>query len=206
MRAGPDGSPDEKRKLALVGGADWREMRGVIEILLTRLDADKPVRFVPGQEIGFSSGACAAVEWNGKRIGFAGKIDRTIAEKLSLRHTPFACQLDMAELIAGTIAVKRLRPLPQFPAARRDLSLIVDDALAYETIEQTLRKSSPPHLEEIDYVTTFRGKPLDAGKKSVTVTLVFRGESGTLTGEQVEASVATAFAAAKEKLGATLRQ
>jgi phenylalanyl-tRNA synthetase beta chain len=200
------GAPDEKRKLALVGGEDWRAMRGVIETLLNKLDADKPMRFTPAVEAGFSSGACAAVEWNGRRIGFAGQIDRRIAEKLSLRQPPFACQLDLNDLISGAAGVKRLHPLPQFPAARRDLSLIVDDPVPYEKIERTLRESQPPNLVEIDYVTTFRGKPLEAGKKSVTVTLVFRSDSGTLTGEQVEASVSAAFAAAREKLAASLRQ
>jgi len=96
--------------------------------------------------------------------------------------------------------------LPQFPPARRDLSLVVDESTPYERIEQTLLQSKPAYLHEIEYVTTYRGKPLEAGKKSVTVTLVFRLESGTLTSEQVEASVATASAAAAKELGATLRQ
>ena len=112
----------------------------------------------------------------------------------------------MAALLAGAVGVKRLHPLPQFPAARRDLSLVVDDAMQYEKIERTLRDAKPQNLEQIEYVTTFRGNALEAGKKSVTVTMVFRSASVTLTGEQVEASVAVAFAAASKELGAALRQ
>jgi phenylalanyl-tRNA synthetase beta chain len=197
---------DEQRRLGFVGGGDWRGLRGAVECLLEKLDADKPLRFIAAERAGFAHGACAAVEWNGKPIGFAGQIAQTIADKLSLRQAPMAAELDLNSLIAGAVAVPRLHPLPQFPAARRDLSLVVDDAMAYEKIEQALRQAALPHLEAIEYVTTFRGKPLETGRKSVTVTLVFRDEAGTLTGEQVESAVSTAVAAAAEKLGATLRQ
>jgi phenylalanyl-tRNA synthetase beta chain len=206
FQAGTNGGPDERRKLTMISGGDWRALRGVVESLLLKLDADKPARFIPAQQIGFAPGACAAVEWNGQPIGFAGQIAGTVADKLSLRHAPFACELDLAALLAGAARLARPTPLPQYPAARRDLSLIVDDALPFERIEQALGQSAPPHLEEIEYVTTFRGKPLEAGKKSVTVTLVFRSDAATLTSEQVESSVATAFAAAAKDLGATLRQ
>jgi phenylalanyl-tRNA synthetase beta chain len=116
-----------------------------------------------------------------------------------------ACELDLAEILAGAAPGGRPKPLAQFPAARRDLSLVVEDGLPYERIEQTLSGAGLENLEEIDYVTTFRGKALEAGKKSVSVALVFRSETGTLTGEQVEAAVVKAVAAAGEKIGATLR-
>jgi phenylalanyl-tRNA synthetase beta chain len=192
--------------LALVGGADWHEMRGVVECLLFKLDAHKTIHFTAAQRAGFTAGACAAVHWDGQPIGFAGLIDRAVADKLSLKQPPMAAELDLSRLLAGAAPVAKLIPLPQFPPARRDLSLVLDEAVPYEQIERTLRDAAPANLEEIEYLTTFRGKPLEAGKKSVSVTLVFRAQAGTLTGEQVESAVAVAFAAAAEKLGAVLRQ
>ncbi len=60
-------------------------------------------------------------------------------------------------------------------------------------------------LEEVEFVTTYRGKPLQPGTKSVTITQVFRSPTATLTNEQVEESVQKTIAAAREKLDATLR-
>ena len=62
-----------------------------------------------------------------------------------------------------------------------------------------------PNLEAVEYVTTYRGKPIAAGSKSVTLELVFRSESATLTSEEVESSVQRVVGAAKEKVGAELR-
>jgi phenylalanyl-tRNA synthetase beta chain len=204
--AAPDGSPVERRRLALVGGADWRNLRGSIETLLSRLDADKKVRFIPSTHPGLAAGATARVEWDNKPIGIAGKIDPAVAAKLSLLHTPMAAELELPELLSAWREVPNFHNLAQFPAARRDLSLIVDQSVPFERIEKTVLDLHLPDLEQIEFVTTYRGKPLDADKKSVTITLLFRSPTTTLTSEQVEDRISQTTAAVREKLGATLRQ
>jgi phenylalanyl-tRNA synthetase beta chain len=111
----------------------------------------------------------------------------------------------MDELLAGAQHVPQLHPLPRFPSVRRDISLIVAEATRYHELAMLLRSLKLENLEDLEYVTTYRGKPLEKQTKSVTTTLVFRSPSATLTSEQVEASVQRAIAAAKDQLGATLR-
>ena len=99
----------------------------------------------------------------------------------------------------------QLNPLPKFPAVRRDLSLVVPESTRYAAVRSLVEDEKLDQLEEVEYVTTYRGKPLDKTHKSVTITLVFRSAAGTLTGETVDAAVNRVIAAAQEKLGATLR-
>ena len=99
----------------------------------------------------------------------------------------------------------QLKPLPRFPAIRRDLSLILGESTRFEQIESLIRGLNPAHLEEVEYVTTYRGKPLEKGQKSVTTTLIFRSPTATLTSEQVEPAVQQVVEAAKRQLNATLR-
>ena len=128
-----------------------------------------------------------------------------VASKLSLREAPCAAELQLDPLLAGHAHVPQLRPLPKFPSVRRDLSLIVPETLPFAQIESLVNGLSLDQLESMEYVTTYRGKPLEKGSKSVTITLVFRSPSTTLTSEQVEGAVQKAILAAREKLGATLR-
>ena len=93
----------------------------------------------------------------------------------------------------------QLTPLPKFPAIRRDLSLVVPEPTRYEKIETTLRNQNPPNMEDLQYVTTYRGKPLEKGQKSVTVTLVFRSPTETLTSEGVDTSMQRLVEAAKQQ-------
>jgi phenylalanyl-tRNA synthetase beta chain len=199
----PSGKLIERRQLALVGSSDLREVRGVIEALLKRLNANKKLQIVPDERRGF--GSAGRIEWDGKPIGTIGKIDKAVADKLSLREVPAAAEIELLPLLEGAQHVPQLHALPRFPSIRRDLSLVVPESLAFEKLEQLIRGVRPEHLEDLEYVTTYRGKPLEKGTKSVTVSLIFRSPTATLTSEQVESSVKAVVDAATAQLGATLR-
>lgn len=205
FNADPKGALNERRAIAWVGG-DLRHVRGMAETLLSRLDADRELSVVPDSHPGFANGAAGRLVWGDRgTIGYLGQIDRAVAGKLSLRDIPAAAELDLALILDGARDVPQLKPLSRFPAVRRDVSLIVPENLRYEKIDSLIHGLKLEFLESVDFVTTFRGKPLEAGTKSVTIALVFRSPNATLTGEQVEGSVQKAIDAARAQLGATLR-
>ena len=191
---------DERRAVTCVGGTDVRDIRGVVEAILARLDRHRAVRVVPDAHPGFANGAGGRVIWGDAPIGYLGQIDPAVAQKLSLRHVPVAAELELAPLLSGSRHVPQLQELAKFPAVRRDLSLIVAENVAFEKIESLIRKLDLPYLEAIDFVTTYRGKPLAAGSKSVTLTLVFRSPTATLTSEGVESSMQKTIATARQEL------
>jgi phenylalanyl-tRNA synthetase beta chain len=199
------GKVDERHRLALVGSVDYRAVRGIVETLTDRLDSHRKLHITPADRPGFAAGACGKIEWSGEHLGYIGKVDRALAGQLSLRELPIVAELELAVLVKGAQHVPQLHPLPRFPAVRRDLSLVVSEATRYQQMESIVHEVKPDGLEAIDYVTTYRGKPLEAGTKSVTITLVFRSPNATLTSEAVESSVQRVVQAAREKLGAVLR-
>jgi phenylalanyl-tRNA synthetase beta chain len=201
----PDGSVQERRRLGIVGTPDLREVRGVVEAILRKLDADRSIAVIPEGPAGYMGVAAGRIEWGGWPIGLIGKIDRRIVEKLSLREPPAAAELDMSALLAGAQRVPQFHEPPKFPSVQRDLSFDLPEATRYEQIASVIRTVAPQWLEAVKYVTTYRGKPLEPSQKSVTITLVFRSPAETLTSEQVEASVQRVIAAAKTTLSAQVR-
>jgi phenylalanyl-tRNA synthetase beta chain len=196
---------DERRKVALVGGTDLRDVRGVVELILNRLNPDREVRIVPSPRAGFGKAATGRIDWDGQPIGYLGKIDRAVAEKLGLRELPIAAELELLPLVEGALLIPKQKPIPTFPAIRRDLSLVIPEATPFERVADLIHGLNLSQLEDVEYVTTYRGKPLEAGQKSVTVTFVFRSPTGTLTSESVDASVVKVVEAANHQLAATLR-
>ena len=195
----------ERRRVGLVGSSDLREVRGAVEELLHRLDSRKAVNVVPDAQAGYADGACGRIEWDGKIVGFLGKIDRKVAEKLSLRDLPCGAELELEALLAGARPVPTLAALPKFPGVERDLSLVVAEKVRYEQLRGLVHGLNPEHLENVEYVTTYRGKPLEKGLKSVTMKLVFRASERTLTGDEVEGSVKRIVDVASKEIGAALR-
>ncbi|MEY3021499.1 MAG: phenylalanine--tRNA ligase subunit beta, partial [Planctomycetota bacterium] len=96
-------------------------------------------------------------------------------------------------------------PLPAFPAADRDISAIVDDRVAYGDLVARIEELALPHLESVEFVTTFRGRQIGEGRKSVSLRLVFRKPDGTMTSDEADASVARAIARLRESVGAEIR-
>jgi len=100
----------------------------------------------------------------------------------------------------------KMKPLPKFPAIVRDLSLIVDEQVQWSQLEQIIRSSAPQELEEIKFEGIYRGKPIPAGKKSVTVSLRFRDEDGTLKHETVDQWEGKIVSALFNAAGAEIRK
>jgi phenylalanyl-tRNA synthetase beta chain len=202
---GAGGKIDERRRIGLVGAGDLRDVRGVVEEIASRLNASRAISVVPDQRPGYAAGACGRVEWSGEPIGYLGRVDRAVTDKLSLSEAPVAAELELAPLLTGAQHVPQLRPLARFPAVRRDLTLDLPEQTRYEAFASLVQRVNPPHLEKLEYVTTYRGKQLAKGQKSVTSALIFRSPGGTLTSEQVEDAFQQVVSAAKSELNATLR-
>jgi phenylalanyl-tRNA synthetase beta chain len=152
-----------------------------------------------------ASGASGRIEWGDAVIGYVGLIDPAVGKTLDLRGRPAGAELLLEPLLGGARHIPKLRPLPRFPAIERDLSLVVGEKVTFAALQELVWRCKPVHLESVQFVTTYRGKPLAAGMKSVTLKLIFRAEETTLTNSAVDAAVEGVVKSAKSEMGAALR-
>lgn len=197
--------PEEGIKLGLAGDMDFQAFRGVLEGLLERLTYGMKTEFRPGQWKWARAGA--EIFTGDRRIGMAAALRNEIAQQLDLdKGMVCAAELDfqaLIELSAG--ALPRARPLPRFPSVTRDLSLVLDEPVTWVAVEREITAAAPAELEQVQFAGLYRGKPIPAGKKSVTVSLRFRDEDGTLRHEQVDEFEQAILERLKETFKAELR-
>ena len=96
------------------------------------------------------------------------------------------------------------KPLPKFPAATRDLSLICDDEIPAAELEKAIKGAVGKILEKVTLFDVYKGKQIEDGKKSVSYSLTMRSHDGTLTDEQADNAVKKALKALAA-IGAELR-
>lgn len=197
--------PQEAAKLGLAADMDFQEFRGVIEGLIDRLTFGAAVRFEPSR-LKWSQ-AAAEIFVHDKPLGTAAVLRSEIAQQLDLdKGMICAAELDLQTLIdLSASALPSAEPLPRFPAITRDLSLVLDEPIAWAQIEQAVRAAAPAQLEKICFGGLYRGKPIPPGKKSLTVSLRFRDEDGTLRHEQVDDFEQIVLKKLKEQFSAELR-
>ena len=148
----------------------------------------------------------AEILLDGKAVGAIGLIAADVQDHYGLERSIAAARIDFDAVTRGAELKKSYRPLPKFPAVRRDLSLIVGEDVAWAKLLEVIESVTQPLRESVEYVTTYRGKPVPAGSKSVTLTLTYRSAEGTLRGELVDEQVAELVGALSAAIGAKVRE
>jgi len=203
----PDGSgaTGEHGELGLVTTGDLRALRGAVEVLTCRLCPLSSLSVTPADAPGFAAGSAATVSLDDEPVGALGVVDPKVQDFYDLARPIAAAAIDFDKLLARAGQQATYKALPRFPAVARDLSLIVDEPVTWRQLAEAVAAVEQPMRVAADYVTTFRGKPIAKGRKSVTLTLTYRSPDGTLRSEQVDEQVAAVVAAAGQALDAELR-
>jgi len=199
-----DSLPIEETKLSLVCDSNFRDLRGVIEGLVKSISREVEIEFRPANIIWAEVGAEIVV--NHKLIGYTGIFSQTVRQGFDFKDlSPCGAELDFERLIAVQTSQVRLKPIPRFPAIERDLSIIIDEQIRWTDIVEAVRKKAPAELEGIQFIDIYRGKGIPSGRKSVTLSLRFRDQDGTLTHEAVDSFQADIVRSLSDSIAAELR-
>jgi phenylalanyl-tRNA synthetase beta chain len=159
--------------------------------------------FTPASLVWAQAGAQIIV--NGKAIGAAGIISKAVKEKFDFNFSPAAAELKLESLLSLHKGAVKVRPIPRFPAIQRDLSIVVDEEIPWADIFDAVKKKATAELEDIRFVGIYRGKGIPSDKKSVTLSLRFRDEEGTLTHDAVDRLQADIVQCLADSVRAVLR-
>ncbi|MEX2286924.1 MAG: phenylalanine--tRNA ligase subunit beta, partial [Planctomycetaceae bacterium] len=207
LEAGP-GKPErdvEPTVIGIVGGRDFAAMKGIVTALARAIAGKSAVTVRPSTVAQFAEGRGAEVWLDGRSWGWLGELDRNVADELDLRDAVVAAELDLAVLEDVADLTPVYSPLPNFPAVERDLNFLLDEAVTWQELEEVVQGAGGELLEAIAFGGQYRGKQIDAGKKSYVVTLSFRSTERTLTSDEVDSAQNAVVEAGRQKLGATLR-
>jgi phenylalanyl-tRNA synthetase beta chain len=200
----PDALPQEGTKLGLVVDSEFRVLRGAVEGLIKSIHHGAAVEFVPVELPWAQAGARVLVD--GQVLGEAGVFADAIRERFDFKDlAPCGAELDFDELMELGSGSIKIKPIPRFPAIERDLSIVVAEPVRWAQIARAVQEVAPAELEDVRFVDIYRGKGVAPGTKSVTLSLRFRDEDGTLTHEAVDRYQAAILESLKRAVGAELR-
>jgi phenylalanyl-tRNA synthetase beta chain len=77
-------------------------------------------------------------------------------------------------------------PVPRFPAALRDVAVIVDENVTAERVAAEIRGAGGHLLRDVRLFDLYGGKGIPAGKKSLAYALTYLAEDRTLTDKEVD--------------------
>jgi len=149
----------------------------------------------------------ATVALGGKLpLGELGQLSPALAKKYDLRDAVLLAELNLDQLLARRNPAKSFKPLPAFPAIRRDVAMLVPEATTHDAVLQSVKQAKAAHLESVELFDVFRGKGIPEGQKSLAYAFTYRAPEKTLTDAEVNAAHAKVVDAFKAQLQAAVRE
>jgi phenylalanyl-tRNA synthetase beta chain len=182
-----------------------RVLKGLLTNLLSALGIRDVPEQVPADRPPFAPGAAVELRMGDALLGVAGVLAQETADELDLRHCPALLEADFGLLVGACRLDAPYRAVPQFPATRRDLAVVVDEDVLWRDISKCIAGAASELLESVDFFDIYRGDPVPEHHKSVAFTLTFRRPDRTMTAEDADEATAAILAALKAGLNASLR-
>jgi len=199
--------PDEHVELAMVTTRELRDLRGALESTLAGIAPGSRLEVRPRKLPGFAGNVSAEVFVDEVPAGQMGAVSTEVLEYygLNVDRAIAAAAIRFGVLLDRAGGRKTYQPVAKFPAVRRDLSLVVDEQVTWAALAEAIARVDQPARAGLEYVTTYRGRQIPPGRKSVTLTLTYRDEHGTLRSEQVDQQVDEVLCALRASFAAELR-
>ncbi len=214
-----DGLPREELGIAAVLAGDrttwltkpvaldaW-DAKGVAEELARRL-AGAAVAIAPARReeapAHLHPRGAGFVSAGGERIGSFGPLHPDVVEALELDGDVLVVELSLEPFVSGP-QLPRYAAIPRFPAATRDIALVVKDGVPAGDVERAVREAAGALAEEVRIFDRFVGGQVPAGHASLAFHVVYRASDRTLTDAEVDAAHANVLKTVGDRFGATLR-
>jgi phenylalanyl-tRNA synthetase beta chain len=178
---------------------DFYDLKGDVESLLVPWQ----LRFERTHHPALHPGRAANVLIDGRCIGWLGELHPRWQQKYELPQAPVLFELELDALLAARMP--QYREVSKFPPVIRDLALVVDESVSAQTLLELMLGARPAVVQDLCLFDLYRGKGIDAGKKSLAFRVVMQDTSKTLTDAEAEEAIAQLLQLVARSVGAKLR-
>jgi phenylalanyl-tRNA synthetase beta chain len=147
----------------------------------------------------------AALYVGDDRIGQLGPLHPEVIERLDLRGDAHVVELDLVAIGKLGYAHTKYAAIPRFPAATRDIALVVHDSVPAGEVQRVVREAAGALAEDVQLFDRFVGGNVPPEHASLAFHVVYRAPDRTLTDAEVDAQHANVVKEVGDKFGATLR-
>ncbi|OQC41852.1 MAG: Phenylalanine--tRNA ligase beta subunit [Bacteroidetes bacterium ADurb.Bin035] len=93
----------------------------------------------------------------------------------------------------------------KFPIVKRDLSLLLNDDITFQQIQDVIYKAAPKYVKDINLFDVYEGKNLPAGKISYAISINLEKKQSTFTEQEIDNLMKKIIDALNTQLGIMIR-
>lgn len=200
--------PEERMQLTLgmYGEGDFFTMKGAVEEIVAQVGMTKKLTYDPNAGKNFlHPGRQANVYYGETVIGYLGEVHPRVCANYNIKERVYIAVLDMPEIVKNASFDKKYEGIAKFPAAVRDISMVVPKDILAGEIEAVFEQKGGAYLESYDLFDIYEGNQITKGFKSIAYSLTFRAKDKNLEEEDITTAM-NRILKALEHMGIQLRK
>jgi phenylalanyl-tRNA synthetase beta chain len=183
--------------------ADFYDLKGDVENILSLYSLKTGLLFKQESHPALHPGQAAGIYHNGQKLGILGALHPTILQALDITASVFVFELDLNRLLKPDL--HHFSEVSKFPEIRRDLAILVNQAIPAKEIQDTIKMIAGDWLKEVFVFDVYQGKGISPGLKSIALALILQHPARTLVDDEVAELIDRIITTLKGQLGAELR-
>ena len=201
--------PQENNMLTLGAygeNVDFYYIKGIIENILQAVGVNR-YDFLREEENHFyHPGRTAKLKVGNDIFAYIGEAHPSLTEQYGITKKVYLVELNIDKITRYAKQNKKYVEVPKFPAALRDIAMVVAEDVEVGTIQKIIEKKAKKILEHVTLFDVYRSEKLGENKKSVAFELTFRIPERTLTDEEVNKAMQDIITGLEQEVGANLRK
>ncbi len=182
---------------------DFYDVKADVEALLQATGEPGLFRFRAESHPALHPGQSARIYKSDVPAGWLGTLHPEVVRILGLTYPAVVFELDVE--IALHARIPAAVEISKFPSIRRDLAVIVSEAVTNEALCTSVAQSAGTLLRNVAVFDVYRGQGIDKGKKSIALALNLQDTSRTLTDLDADEIVTRVVHHLGSELDATIR-
>lgn len=145
---------------------------------------------------------------NGKiEIIKVSSLQKSVLKSFDISQAVYFADFNMTEIFELIKKRKKSYKEPsKFPEVRRDLSMLVDQAVSFESLKKVAMQAEQRLLKNVDVFDVYQGEKLPSGKKSYALSFVLLDEEKTLQDQAIDGVMNKLIAAFEKEVAAEIRK
>ena len=140
-----------------------------------------------------------------KTLGSLGLVQKSLLKLAEVRQDVWFAELDWDLLCKKASGVKKYAEISKFPEVRRDLSLVIDKEISYNSIEILAKKAGGRLLKRVGVFDVYQGDKIPEGKKAYALSFHLQDQENTLTDKVIDKTMSKLIQAFEKETGALIR-
>jgi phenylalanyl-tRNA synthetase beta chain len=177
---------------------DFYDMKADVEAVFS----PQVLRFISAIHPALHPGRSAEIFCGEQKVGWIGELHPQWQQKYDIAQGCVWFEVDLDVLSRATVPL--MSEITKFLPVRRDLAVVVDEAVTVQTLLDAMLRASAPYVMEVGLFDLYRGKGMEQGKKSLAFRVLLQDTQKTLTDSEIETSISI-LVDVMQKNGAQLR-